>query len=66
MKEMKNSTDADIEIHIETNDCSTKLPVNKIASNINAIVTEAKRVSSTGHITFNSITPHIDNIADAE
>ena len=63
---MKNSTHDDIKIHVGTNDCSAKFPADKIASNISAIVTEAKRVSSTGHITFSSITPRVDNLAAAE
>ena len=63
---MKENAHADIKIHIGTNVCSTKFPIDKIASNINAIVTEAKRVSSTGHITFSSITPRVDNLVAAE
>ena len=57
---------ADVTIHVGTNDCSTKFPVDKIADNIREISNQAKRVSRSGCVTFSSITPRIDNVAAAE
>ena len=69
LKTVKDTnTDAyiDVTIHVGTNDCSTKFPVDKIADNIREISNQAKRVSRSGCVTFNSITPRIDNVAAAE
>ena len=60
------NANADVTIHVGTNDCSTKFPVDKIADNIREISNQAKRVSRSGCVTFSSITPRIDNVAAAE
>ena len=61
LKEMKDSSYGDVIVHVGTNDCSTKFPVEKICENLTNIVTQAKRVSRTGCVTLSSITPRIDN-----
>ena len=65
LRKMKNNTFGDIIVHVGTNDCSTKFPRDKISDNIRSIVSEAKRVTKSGHITLSSITPSTDNEAAA-
>ena len=65
LRKMKNNTFGDIIVHVGTNDCSTKFPRDKISDNIRSIVSEAKRVTKSGHITLSSITPRTDNEAAA-
>ena len=62
---MKNNTFGDIIMHVGTKNCSTKFPRDKISDNIRSIVSEAKRVTKSGHITLSSITPRTDNEAAA-
>ena len=66
LKDTNNDAYADVTIHVGTNDCSTKFPVDKITDNIREISNQAKRVSRSGCVTFSSITPRIDNVAAAE
>lgn len=65
LKHMKDSSVADVMIHIGTNDCATKFPIDKIAANITTMISHAKRVSATGHVTFSSICPRMDNATAA-
>ena len=66
LKDTNTDAYADVTIHVGTNDCATKFPVDKIADNIREISNHAKRVSRSGCVTFSSITPRIDNAAAAE
>ena len=61
LRKMKTDTFGDVMIHVGTNDCCTKFPTQKIGNNICDIVSQAKRVSTTGHVTLSSITPRSDN-----
>ena len=45
LKDTNTDAYADVTIHVGTNDCSTKFPVDKIADNIKEISNQAKRVS---------------------
>ena len=58
---MKEDSYVDVLVHVGTNDCSTKFPVEKICENLKDIATQAKRVSRTGYVTLSSITPSTDN-----
>ena len=58
---MKEDSYGDVLVHVGTNDCLTKFPVEKICENLKDIVTQAKRVSRTGCVTLSSITPRTDN-----
>ena len=66
LKDTNTDAYADVTIHVGTNDCATKFPVDKIADNIREISNHAKRFSRSGWVTFSSITPRIDNVAAAE
>ena len=66
LKETNTDAYADVTIHVGTNDCATKFPVEKIADNISELSDQAKRVSRSGCVAFSSITPRIDNVAAAE
>ena len=62
---MKPNSYEDITIHVGTNDCTTRYPVDKICANLKEMATHAKRVSKTGHVSFSSITPRVDNLSAA-
>ena len=61
LKEMKEYSYVDLLVHVGTNDCSTKFPVEKLCENLKDIATQAKRVARTGYVTLSSITPRTDN-----
>ena len=65
LKEMKPNSYEDITIHVGTNDCTTRYPVDKICANFKEMATQAKRVSKTGHVSFSSITPRVDDLSAA-
>ena len=46
---------ADIAIHVGTNDCATRFPEDKIIQNYTQIISRAKALSSSGHVTISSI-----------
>ena len=61
LKSMLTNSFGDVICHFGTNDSSTTLPVDKIMDNFREIVTEAKRVSSTGHVTISALCPRADD-----
>ena len=65
LKEMKPNSYEDITIHVGTNDCTTRYPVDKICANFKEMATQAKRVSKTGHVSFSSITLSVDDLSAA-
>ena len=58
----KTDSHGDIFVHVGTNDCSTKFPVDKIKHNVRNIILESKRVSVTGCITLSAVCPRYDNL----
>ena len=62
MADMPDNSYGDVIIHVGTNDCSTRYPIDKIVNNFNLLITHGKRVSSTGHITISEICPRADDL----
>ena len=61
LKAMPSNSASDIITHVGTNDSATKLPIDKIMDNYVQIITECKRVSTTGHITVSALCPRADD-----
>ena len=66
LQNMSKDSFGDVLVHVGTNDCSTKFPLDNIMDNMTAIVDLAKHVSATGHITLSSACPRTDKPAAAE
>ena len=60
LAKMDEHSYGDIIVHVGTNDCSTKYPLENIMDNMAAIVDLAKHVSVTGHVTLSGACPRTD------